>query len=255
MKQTPLVDVNVSCGHWPFVRLPARDLPALDSLLEKSGIKQALVSPLEAVFLPDPDVCNRELFDSILPYQRLLAVPTINLAMPDFLENLDYYRQRAGLKAVKLYPNFHNYSLRSRRVEKLVAYLETNDIRLIINVRLVDERHQYFGLKIKGLATRQIADFGYKYPSIQFLCTGLYLPEIEELAPVCPNFSTDMSFADWHDLIPRLLESLPADRLFFGSHTPLMVTEANAAKLRMADIPESTRRQIGRENAERFFCL
>ena len=250
-----LIDTNVSFGHWPFAWLPQRSLAELEDHLGKHDIAKALVSPLDTVFLPDPDCENRALLTAVRNSQRLSVVPVINLALPDWRENLDAYRSLHPLKAVKLYPNFHNYPLSSRRCSELVAHLTEHAIRLIVNVRLVDERHQYFGLKIKGVSTKQIAAFARRHPDFDFLCAGLYLPEIVELSEQCSNFLTDMAFADWHDLINRLLKHLPPDRLVFGSHTPLMTTQANTYKLAAAPISAELKQQIGYENARRFFQL
>lgn len=250
-----LIDTNLSWGHWPFADLPRPSLDALEDHLAKHRIEQALVSPLETLFLPDPDRLNRQLIQATRLSSRLVAIPTLNLALPDWRESLERYRSLTDLKAIKLYPNFHNYSLVSRRCRQLVGYLAQHDIRLVLNIRMVDERHQYFALRIKGVAVKQIATFARRHPDFPFLCTGLTLPEIRELAAQCDTFLTDMSFADWHELIPKLLESLPPERLVFGSHSPLMTTQANVYKLEVAPISDTLKRQIGRENAQRFFRL
>ena len=250
-----LIDTNVSWGHWPFADFPTRSIAELDTHLAKQRVSHALVSPLETLFLPDPDRHNRALIHATRKYERLIPVPVLNLAMPNWREILDDYRSLVALKAVKLYPNFHNYTLASRSCAELVEYLRAHNIRLVLNIRMVDERHQYFGLKIKGVPLKQIAVFANRFPDFHFLCAGLYLPEIRELAAQCGNFLTEMSFADWHDLINKLLEHLPAERLVFGSHTPLMTTEANTYKLEAAPISKELKQQIGSENAKKFFDL
>lgn len=250
-----LIDTNASFGHWPFAQLPFDSLRDLDAHFAAQGVERALLSSLDTIFLPDPDSSNLKLIEATRDYPRFVPVPIVNLAMANWREILDAYRESAPLHAVKLYPNFHNYTLASRRCAELVDYLAEHDIRLILNIRMVDERHQYFGLKIKGVPLKQIAAFAQRFPDFHFLCVGLYLPEIQELAKRCENFLTDMSFADWHDLINKLLQSLPAERLVFGSHTPLMNTEANTYKLQAAPISEELKQRIGYANARSFFRL
>ncbi|MBL4576107.1 MAG: amidohydrolase family protein [Opitutaceae bacterium] len=250
-----LIDTNASFGHWPFARLPKRTLTALETHLTKNGIGHALISHLETLFTPDPHPYNLELIKATKRYDRFTPVPVLNLYNPDWLEGLETYRKKTDLKAVKIYPNFHNYSLNSGRVNALIRYLSEHGIRLIINVRMLDERHQYFGLKVNGVPLKQLAGIGERFPEFRFLCTGLYRPEIFELADQCETFSTDMSFADWHDLINELLKKLSPDRLFFGSHTPLMVTKANTMKLEVAPISAKLKKQIGQGNAKKFFKL
>ncbi|MDQ8187701.1 amidohydrolase family protein [Pelagicoccus sp. SDUM812002] len=248
-------DCNLSFGHWPFARLPKRSLPQLVAHLEQHKIKHGLVSYLETLFVPDPDPANRELLQSCKRLPSLTPVPVLNLSLPNWRESLETYRAKTELKAVKLYPNFHNYSLRSKNCARLTEYLADTNIRLIINVRMLDERHQYHGLKIKGVSVKQLIAYAQRFPDFKFLCTGLFRPEILELADSCPNLCTDLSFADWHDLVHGLLEVMSPDRLFFGSHTPLMVTEANTYKLQASNITTALKTQIASGNAKRFFRL
>lgn len=249
------IDSNLSLGHWPFAPLPKRGPSQLLAHLRSHKIETALVSHLETLFLPDPDPANLELLQTCNPHPELIPVPTLNLALPNWRQTFENYREATELKAVKLYPNFHNYPLNARACSELVQLLQTEAISLVINVRMLDERHQYHGLKIKGVPTQQLSRFARRFPEQEFLCTGLFRPEILELAPDCPNLNFDLSFADWHDLVPGLLETLSPDRLFFGSHTPLMVTEANTYKLQTSNIPQSLKTQIARGNAQRFFKL
>jgi predicted TIM-barrel fold metal-dependent hydrolase len=250
-----LIDTNASFGHWPFARLPKRNLSALETHLKKNGISHSLVSHLETLFAPDPHPYNLELIKATKRHDCFTPVPVLNLNNPDWLEGLKHYQKKTELKAIKLYPNFHNFSLNSGRANGLINYLIDQKIRLIINIRMVDERHQYFALKVNGVSLKQLAGIGERFPKFRFLCTGLYRPEILELADQCDTFSTDMSFADWHDLINELLGKLSPNRLFFGSHTPLMVTKANTLKLEMAPISAKLKKQIGKENAKKFFDL
>ncbi|MDQ8198021.1 amidohydrolase family protein [Pelagicoccus enzymogenes] len=249
------IDSNLSIGRWPFASLPQRSPQQLTTHLQKHQIQTGLVSHLETLFLADPDPANRELLSACKRIPELVPVPALNLALPNWLASLESYRTAAEIKAVKLYPNFHNFRLTSRACTELVQHLQTEKIRLIVNVRVQDERHQYHGLKIRGVPTQQLRRLAQRFPDFKILCTGLYRPEILELAPDCPNLNFDLSFADWHELLSGLLETISPDRLFFGSHTPLMVTGANTYKLQSSTISQSLKTQIARGNAQRFFEL
>ncbi|MDQ8183111.1 amidohydrolase family protein [Pelagicoccus sp. SDUM812005] len=249
------IDSNLSLGPWPFASLPKRSPAQLVAHLKKHDIGSGLVSQLETLFLPDPDPANQELIRACKKQPKLIPVPVLNLSLPNWRDQLEGYREQADIKAVKLYPNFHNYSLESKACKELVRYLQGSNIRLVVNARMLDERHQYHGLKVRGLTVKQLSAFASRFPDFEFLCTGLFRPEILELAPQCPNLCVDLSFADWHDLINGLLEVMAPERLFFGSHTPLMVTQANTYKLQASDIPAALKTQIGSGNANAFFGL
>ena len=53
-----LIDANVYLGSWPFAPLPPRTGPQLAAHLRALGIARSLVSPLGAVFQPDPMPAN-----------------------------------------------------------------------------------------------------------------------------------------------------------------------------------------------------
>lgn len=247
------IDTNCSIGHWPFTRLPSRGPASLAQRLREHGIERALVSPLEALFQPDPDPCNRKLLEACREQPTLVPAPVLNLTLANWEKSLQAYRRQGQLVAVKLYPNFHNYRLDSRPVHRLAQISAELGFRLIVNARMVDERHQYFALKVKGVPTRQLIALAQRHPSLPFLFTGLYRAEILEVGEKAPNARFDLSFADGHQLVKRLTNKLPADRFLFGSHTPLMVTKANTFKLETADVPRAIKEQIAYRNAASLF--
>ncbi|RKX28789.1 MAG: hypothetical protein DRP71_16970 [Verrucomicrobia bacterium] len=250
-----LIDTNVSFGEWPFGTVGITSAKRLRNHLDSCSIKTALVSHLATILNPEPDHGNQRLFRALKNEKELIPVPVINPALADWRERLDQYRDRYAIKAIKVFPNFHRFHLPSPTMDRLVEYTREHRIRLMINIRMVDERHQYFGLKIDGVTLKSLADFSARHGDLKFLCLGLYRPEILELADQCGNFLTDFSFADWQFLLEELLGKLPVERILFGSHSPIMVTRSNVDQLRCANIPQSRIRKIGRDNAKKFFGL
>ena len=251
----PLIDTNVSFGEWPFGTVGIANAAKLRSRLTGAGIGTALVSHLAPIFNPEPDHGNRRLFQALRQQDDLIAVPVINPTLRGWEELLDRYREEHGVRVIKVFPNFHRYTLASPAMDRLVDTVRTHDLRLMVNIRMVDERHQYFALKIKGLTVKSLAGFSQRHGDFKYLCLGLYRPEILELAGQCGNFLTDFSFADWQYLLDELLGRLPAERILFGSHTPLMVTQANVDHLRCSGLAPSKLRKIGSANAKRLFGL
>jgi predicted TIM-barrel fold metal-dependent hydrolase len=250
-----LIDTNVSLGEWPFATVGLTSARSLTRHLEASGIGTALVSHLATVFNPEPDHGNQRLFKAVRNEPTLVPVPVINPVLADWRDLLDRYRDRHAIKAVKIYPNFHRFRLTSTAMDRLVAYTRDHGIRLIINIRMVDERHQYFALKINGVTLKSLADFSARHGDLKFLCLGLYRPEILELADQCGNFRTDFSFADWQFLLEELLTKLSVNRIFFGSHSPIMITQSIADQLTRSRLTPAKIRRIGHENAKAFFDL
>jgi predicted TIM-barrel fold metal-dependent hydrolase len=250
-----LIDTNVSLGEWPFGTVGITSARRLREHLTASSIETALVSHLATVLNPEPDHGNQRLFKALRNEPTLVPVPVINPVLADWRELLDQYLDCHGIKAIKVYPNFHRFRLASPAMDRLVEYTRNHQIRLLVNIRMVDERHQYFGLKIDGVTLKSLADFSRRHDDLKFLCLGLYRPEILELADRCGNFLTDFSFADWQFMLEEVLEKLTVDRVFFGSHSPIMITQSIADQLTRSPLTQARIRKIGHDNAKRFFKL
>lgn len=249
-----LIDVNAHLGAWPFSLAPERTAPALTKHLAANGVSRALVSPLGAVFAPDPMPANRALFAATKRSQALVPVPVVNLRLANWREQLAECAT-AGATAVKLLPNYHDYRLTSPVLADFMPALAKTGLRLVINVRLEDDRHRYFGLKVTSLPVAELDAFLKKYPKAHVLFTGIGRPEIEKLAKDHANFSADLSFCEWIETVRSLLPVIPAGRLMLGTCTPLLNTRGGVDKLRTARIPAKAMRQIGSANAIRFFKL
>ena len=250
-----LIDTNVSLGEWPFGTVGITSARTLKKHLNTSGIGTALVSHLATIFNPEPDHGNQRLFKALRNEPNLVPVPVINPSLADWRDLLDQYRASQAIKAVKVYPNFHRFRLASPTMDRLVDYTRKHQIRLMINIRMADERHQYFGLKIDGVTLKGLVDFSQRHDDLRFLCLGLYRPEILELADQCGNFLTDFSFADWQFMLEEVLGKLSVDRVLFGSHSPIMITQSIADQLTFSPLTQARIRRIGHDNAKKFFRL
>jgi predicted TIM-barrel fold metal-dependent hydrolase len=249
------IDAHVALGPWPFAPLPERTAPQLVSHLKSNGINRALVSPLGAVFLPEPMPANRALFAAVRRTPALIPVPVLNPALATWREQLVACLAAAPIRAVKIIPAYHNYSLRLPALTPFIAAITAAGLRLIVVTRLEDERHRYHALRIKGLPVAQVAAFLSRFPATHVVCSGLNRPEIETLAATHENFSADIAFAEWLNTLALLTQKISARRLLLGTNTPLFDTRAQVDKLRLARLPAKTLALIGSANAARLFGL
>jgi len=250
-----LIDTNANLGPWPFTPVPDRPAPAFAAHLAANGVRRALVSHLGAVFLPDPMPANRQLFAAVRRTPALLPVPILNPALRTWPEQLAECRATAPIRAVKLLPNYHNYNLRAAHLTDFMAALDAARLRLVLNVRLEDERHKYFALRIKGVPVPELARFLRRFPRHHVLFAGIYKGEVEQLAPDFGNFSAEISFCETTNCLELMLPKFPARRLMLGTCTPLLSTRGEVDKLRGAKIPARAKELIGSANARRFFKL
>ncbi|MBP7143327.1 MAG: amidohydrolase family protein [Opitutaceae bacterium] len=248
-----LFDVNCYLGAWPFSLVPEMTGDLLARHLARAGVDCAAVSPLAAVFQPEPMPANRALFAALRGKRRFVPLPVVNPALANWREQLDACAAVEGVRAVRLYPNYHNYRLSSRALRPFVEALAQHRLRLVITARLEDERHRYFALRIKGVPVADLAGFLGANPECIPLITGLSVNEAPELAAARENFLADISYQENVELAAMLRGKLSTSRLMFGSLTPLVSVAAQTGKLTAPDFTAAERRRIAYTNAARFF--
>lgn len=246
-----MIDVNIHTGHWPFQRFPFDGLEELADHMAAHGVETGYVSHLGCVFYPDPDGYNRELIAHCESIESLRPVPVINPHLNGWRDNVDFYLAH-GVRAVKIIPSFHNYRLYTRPVFELIEALEDAGRRLMIQMRYEDERDRYFALNVHGPKVDQIVRLAGRFPDVEILCLNSYLPEARELGRRTSNILVDIAFAEWLFTMELMLEDLSSERIFFGSHTPLLITKSAVMKLTDSLIDDDLKRKIATENARRF---
>jgi hypothetical protein len=248
-------DANTWTGRWPFAFIEEHTPRTLAGHLRQHGIGRALVSPLDAVFSPEPDPANYQLLRTTEGKPGLVPVPVINPALANWREEVAEAAADPRVRAVRLLPAYHHYRLGARAVDELAAELIRRRLRLIVQVRLIDERHEYHSLSIKPVKAADLGALVARQPKLRVLASGLLRSEILSVLPKQPGLLADLSFAEWHDTIPHLLAKVPARQLVFASHTPFLVTAAARAKLDSSGVGTAKLKQIAAGNLERWLGL
>jgi hypothetical protein len=246
-----MIDVNVHTGYWPFQRFPFADLKSLADRLQSEGVEESYVSHLGCVFYADPDVYNRELIEDCRSVKSVHPVPVINPHLNGWQSNLEAYLDD-GIRAVKIIPSFHNYRIYSRPVFELIERLEESNCRLMVQMRFEDERERYFALNVYGPRVDQVVRLADRFSDVPILCLSAYLPEARELGKRTSNVLVDISFAEWLFTLDLMLEDLSADRILFGSHSPLLITRSTVLKLTASRLDRALIAQIATKNARQF---
>ena len=245
-------DASTWTGPWPFSFADAHTPRSLAAHLARHGIRRALVSPLDAVFAPAPQPANRTLLAATRGLRSLVPVPVINPALAGWRDDLAEVAADPRVRAVRLLPNYHDYKLTAPAVDDLIRALGRRRLRLIVQMQLIDHRHEYHAMTIKPVPATDLAALLKRHGNRPILASGLMRPDLLKLAPKYPQLLADLSFAEWHDTMEHLLAKVPARQLAFASHTPLLITAAARAKLDTSTLPAPQRAAIAATNLERF---
>jgi hypothetical protein len=250
-----LIDTNVCLGNWPFQRFDVRTPRRLAAHLKKHGIGEAWVSSIDSVLHPDPDVHDELLWTRLRPLRGLRFVKTVNPTLAGWQERFDPWIRRRRVRIVKIFPNYHQYSLNDGCAKELAGRLSCGGVALLVQMRLEDERGHYPLMKVPGVPCRQVVNLAGRFPGLPVAALCAYRTELPELAAGTRNLHVDLSFVESLDTVKTALQSMPARRLLFGSHTPFLYTRSAVMKLEQAGIGKYERQLIGTGNARSCLTL
>jgi hypothetical protein len=245
-------DANTWVGRGPFAFCDAFTPATLAAHLRRHGIGRALVSPLDAVLAPAPGPANRALLAATRGLRALEPVPVVNPALAGWWDDVAEANADPRVRAVRILPNYHNYRLGAKAVDALLAELRERGLRLIVQMQLIDARHEYHAMTIKPVPAAELAALLRRHRGLPVLASGLMRPDLKALAAKFPALLADLSFAEWHDTMEHLRAAVPAAQLAFASHTPILITAAARAKLDGSTLPASEKRAVAATNLERF---
>jgi len=244
-----LVDVNCSLGRWPFQNCRLRAAKQLAAHLAACGIGRALVSSIEAVLDPDPHACNLELAHSLADQRSLLPLMTVDPTLGHWQECLAQYREMGLGHALTVVPNYHRYTLGAPAVDALAESMVRHDAVLVVRMRVEDERRQHPLMKVPGVDPATVVALAERHPELRILCLCTYLREVAALVERTPNVWVDIACVEFLNTVRKLLTKVPAQRVVFGSHTPLLYTQANLMKLEHAEVSAPEREMLAHRNA------
>ena len=134
-------DCNCFTGNWPFHYIRANTPEKLAALHARAGITGGLVSAFEGIFFQDPWEADSRLAEALAGTNYLQA-QTINPLHPGW-EGMLLRGVKAGVKAVRIYPGFHDYLLDSPALAELCDALREYRLPLVLSLRLEDSRITY----------------------------------------------------------------------------------------------------------------
>jgi len=248
-----ITDVNLSLGQWPFQRFEIETPRQLAAHLRKHGIGEGWVCAVDSVLHPDPDVYDAELFRRLRGIRSLQFVKTVNPTLPNWRDSLRAWVGEKGVRAIKIYPNYHQYSLKDPCARELAAELRRLRLPLLIAMRLEDERGHHPLMKVPGVPWEDVVSLARAFPRVPVVALCAYFREARALTAGSRNLYVDLSFMEAMDTLKMAVGAMPARQILFGSHTPFFYTRAEVMKLSLANVGCRAWRLIARENARRAF--
>lgn len=232
-----VIDVNAAFGFWPIQRVSSRTLEALDAAFAKAGVEEVWLSAVESILYPEPDEWDARLFARLPAFPRFRPVKTVNPLLGN-------WRKPWDAVAVKLFPNYHGYSLTDERVAELC---ENTRVPILIQMRVNDERNQPHFMQVAGVSAEEIVALSLRHPAARIVTLCPYNGELPILAKGGKNLMADISFLDGASILEQVAAQLP---LVFGSHEAFAHVASARLKLQHSKLPAETLQAIATANIQ-----
>ncbi|MGQ9515364.1 MAG: amidohydrolase family protein [Thermoproteota archaeon] len=159
-----IIDFNTYVGNWPFRRLPVRSAEELLKLMDTHGIDVAAVSSLNSTLYIDVHEGNLELLEEIKNHKgRFIPLAVLNPKYPGWKDDLDECIDN-GFKGIRLYPQYHNYSLNDDECLELVKRAAELNLSISIPIRLRDRRGRHWMDRARDIELQEVERLASKLP-------------------------------------------------------------------------------------------
>lgn len=240
------LDLNCYCGNWPFFRVRYNTVEKVAQLHSRCGIEGGFISACEAIFYQDPYEAEMQLAKQLegTPYMHAMI---LNPTIPGWKDDLARAVNMLNIKAVRLMPGFHGYTLQDPVLDQVCDTLRTYGLPLILTLRIRDERTAWM-FSPRKLETQEVAEFLDKYKDIVTLLACTRRKEAIALKPQFDgrnNLFTDVSgFKDGNYAVENVSECIGSEHIVYGSSAPLLEMQSTTIIVDHAKLPEDSRAEI-----------
>lgn len=238
-------DFSAFSGRWPFRRVRNHELSHQLAQHRGLGISGGVMSSLEAVFYNDSREADLPLLDALPDHWQLAMCVDPTLPWAEAAIEDSHSR---GVRFLRLYPCIHDYTLTDSALHRVCALAERLRMTVILTARMEDDRLcrllRQLPVPIDGCLA-----LARKYPGARFLLSGFYLSELTRALPLPENLWADTAgLCHGLDPVTALIDAgFPAEKLVFGSFSPLNCTESH-----LLNLPEAWAETILSRNGQRL---
>ncbi len=251
------VDPSVFIGQYAFRHVPHPDPEVLVRVLDRERIERAWVGYLPAVHHRDSSPGNSELQRLLRPWRtRLAAAPVIRPDYPEWEKALDSAASE-GAAAIRAWPSHWRMAPDDPRLRELALACGSHRLPLVLTVRLEDIRQRHpldTAGDLSAAAVRSLARAGDGVRLIVCAAGKDFIEEVHwGLTPAEQRRVVwDISWI-WgppEDHLAKLLRTIGAARLVYGTQWPLRLTQSPAANIEL--LPDDVARPVFADASKLF---
>jgi predicted TIM-barrel fold metal-dependent hydrolase len=251
------VDVNVYLGRWPFRRLKGDEPADLIAKLKAQDIPSAWAGSFDALLHRDIAAVNARLADDCQRHGKDLLVPfgTVNPALSFWEDDLRRCHEIHHMPGIRLYPAWHGYRLDHPSFAALLKAAAAQGLIVQLALRLEDERTLHPLLRLHPIDLTPLLELAASLPRLRLVLldhVGVANADVLRKLTHAGQVYVDIATVEGVGGISQLLQTVPADRVLFGSHYPFFYYESAVLKLRESKLQPAHERAIRRDNAKRL---
>jgi hypothetical protein len=254
-----LVDTNAALGQWPFRHHPLAPASALARKLRLLGVTSAWTGNYDALLHKDISGVNQRTATDCQRHGAGILVPVgeLNLALPDWREDLRRIVEVHRMRVVRLHPNYHGYGLDSPEFGALLELAAGLRLLVQITVAMEDERTLHPLMAVPPVDTGPLATLLPSIPGARaqllnaFRATrGLALGSLAKAGAVF-----EIATLEGVEGVAKMLDTLPAEALCFGTHAPFFYPESALLKLKESPLTPDQLEAVRHRNAGRLMAV
>ena len=180
------IDAHAYVGHWPFRQLRGNTCRGLLQKMDRYGVDRSIVSSIHGMFYKNPQAANEELAREVKPFgNRFIPFAAINPSYADWEYDLDVCTRQLGMRGLRLYPQYHDYSIGDDRCIRLVKAAHKRGLPVAFSMRLIDNRQRSWLDIDREITLDEIAALVERVPDASYIVLHtLFGKESEKSAQV-----------------------------------------------------------------------
>lgn len=244
-----MIDTNVSLSRWPFRRLPLDETDRLLDTLRDHGVTEAWAGSLDGLFHQDIGAVNERLAEDCRNSGDGILLPfgTVNPILPDWQEELRRCHEHYRMPGIRLHPGYQGYDLTHPDLQKLLKMAAERRMIVQLTISMEDERTQHVLHRVPSVNTDPLPELLADLPQLRLVLLNFQRSVTLNRAAELRNAGKvwfDIAMQEGIEGVARLAEQVSADRIVFGSHSPLFYYDSAVMKLTESGLPETVLENI-----------
>ena len=261
-----IIDTNVNLFKWPFRRMKYGDTRSLVAKLRKHRITKAWAGNFEALFSKSINDVNARLVEECRRNGEGILIPfgTVNLAWPDWEEDLRRCHEVHRMPGIRLYPTYQTFDLNHVEFPRLMSQATERGLIIQIVGDMEDSRVHHPIVLTRELSFDPLVEIMKKIPKakVQLLNWNERVSsELLKKLVLETNIVLDISWLESTGALGRMIDGnhwygprtpVPVERILFGSHAPYFPVDSAIIKLFESPLTLEQMKAVMNVNAGQF---